>query len=343
MSGFAGHMMHPHDDLEMTREDLIGLIRSSLNGSLRFSEKIDGWGLCLLYISDKWYITRSKKDMELGGIPKEDIPERFKHNPKAVEVYTEALEIIESHDRDDWKDFGETGIYYVADVTKGRLNVIDYGSTTKLWIHCAIDKETGRTVPTPIISTTDLQVGGVNGYLMGNTGSNVSGGFEQTIESIMNPGETIGHYYQRRFIELLDQKYPVIFDMDKEAVVALWEAIFEGKGRLKILRKYLDEKMIDYLLGNKDDIYRYLREPLDNIILQVGTLINMDYFTASPSDSMIYFTLITNYNTYQYRRWRDNCMNHIPGNEGVVCQYKGKTYKWTGAFAPINQLWGQRK
>jgi len=33
-------------------------------------------------------------------------------------------------------------------------------------------------------------------------------------------------------------------------------------------------------------------------------------------------------------------MDNIVPSEGIVFKYKGKTYKFTGAFAPINQITG---
>ena len=33
-------------------------------------------------------------------------------------------------------------------------------------------------------------------------------------------------------------------------------------------------------------------------------------------------------------------MNKIVPTEGIVFKYQGKTYKFTGAFAPINQITG---
>ena len=33
-------------------------------------------------------------------------------------------------------------------------------------------------------------------------------------------------------------------------------------------------------------------------------------------------------------------LNKIVPVEGVVFKYKGKTYKFTGAFAPVNQILG---
>ena len=33
----------------------------------------------------------------------------------------------------------------------------------------------------------------------------------------------------------------------------------------------------------------------------------------------------------------------IVPSEGLVFKYKGKIYKFTGAFAPINQIWGSLK
>ena len=33
-------------------------------------------------------------------------------------------------------------------------------------------------------------------------------------------------------------------------------------------------------------------------------------------------------------------LNAIVPSEGIVFKYKGKTYKFTGAFAPINQITG---
>ena len=41
-------------------------------------------------------------------------------------------------------------------------------------------------------------------------------------------------------------------------------------------------------------------------------------------------------------RWMA-CKNKVFATEGIVVEYGGERYKWTGPFAPVNQLLGGRR
>ena len=49
-------------------------------------------------------------------------------------------------------------------------------------------------------------------------------------------------------------------------------------------------------------------------------------------------------NTYQIEKLQAiGGLDAVVPSEGVVFKYKGKIYKFTGAFAPINQILGSLK
>lgn len=334
MSGLAGHMMHPHDDFELTGAALKTMIGRSLKGSFIFTEKIDGWGAYFLKVGGTFRVARSRRDLEAGGIKEEDLASRFEHNPEAAKLYGWAIRNLEMYDRNStyiFQDFEATGAFYVCDVTDVALNIIKYPQC--VWLH-ECKSVSGQRFPLPNVDGYNIKISPVLS-LTNNICYNAAAGYECVVGRILEDDETIGEHYQGRLIQWMDNKQ---IALDPVLVRALWDSYMLNKGRKKVLSQYGQP---DNFLNLKQEAVQFIREPLDNLILQVGTLIEMGLGFPGPTNEVLLMMVEDNYGTPQYDRWRDNCFNRIPQREGVVFQYNGKTYKWTGAFAPINQMKGR--
>jgi hypothetical protein len=125
-----------------------------------------------------------------------------------------------------------------------------------------------------------------------------------------------------------------------------------------------NEKFLDWALSfDKNDHQKYVKDnmkPFEILFLNVGTEIlkNMSGFlAASPKSAVqkIRKDVIKAINTVRSSNDVKKIntlkaqiekleaiggLKSIVPSEGIVFKYKGKTYKFTGAFAPVNQIVG---
>ena len=125
-----------------------------------------------------------------------------------------------------------------------------------------------------------------------------------------------------------------------------------------------NEKFLDWALSfDKNDHQKYVKDnmkPFEILFLDVGAQIlkNMGGFLAASPDSAVQkirrdvmkaISTVRNSNDVKKintLRAQVEKLEAIGGlssivpSEGIVFKYKGKTYKFTGAFAPVNQIVG---
>lgn len=72
MSGAAGHLSHPYEDLNTTFQELVELIQDAAAGKLdEVSEKTDGINLSFSLIAGELRVSRNKSQMRSGGLNRE--------------------------------------------------------------------------------------------------------------------------------------------------------------------------------------------------------------------------------------------------------------------------------
>ena len=125
-----------------------------------------------------------------------------------------------------------------------------------------------------------------------------------------------------------------------------------------------DEKFLDWALSfDKNDHQKWVKDnmkPFEVLFFDVGAEILKNisgYLAASPKKAVqkIRKDVINAIKTVksggdvkkiQTLKFQLDKLNKIGGlsaivpSEGIVFKYKGKTYKFTGAFAPVNQILG---
>jgi hypothetical protein len=131
------------------------------------------------------------------------------------------------------------------------------------------------------------------------------------------------------------------------------------------MRKDIDnEKFLDWALSfDKNDHQKYVKDnmkPFEVLFFDVGAEILKNisgYLAASPDKAVqkirkdVIKAIKTVKNSKDVKkintlRLQLDKLNSIGGlssivpSEGIVFKYKGKTYKFTGAFAPVNQIVG---
>ena len=170
-------------------------------------------------------------------------------------------------------------------------------------------------------------------------------------------------YHQKWWENKITEEFPQATDEEKESLVRRW-AYFEKKFRLRGIQdeetrqKAIDFDKTNFQQQNKENVYQF-----EKIFLELGVdvLINIEnYLAVNPKESIndlrkdiqkvikqieksTDLEVLKKLN-YQLKRIEDiGGFDKLVPSEGIVFIYKGKTYKLTGLFAPVNQLLGLTK
>jgi hypothetical protein len=170
-------------------------------------------------------------------------------------------------------------------------------------------------------------------------------------------------YHQKWWEDKINEEFPKATEEEKNALVKRW-AYFEKKFRLRGIQdeetrtKAIDFDKTNFQQQNKENVYQF-----EKIFLELGVdvLSNIENFLAlNPKESIkdlkndIQRVIkqieqstdleVLKKLEYQLKRIEDiGGFDKLVPSEGIVFIYKGKTYKLTGLFAPVNQLLGLTK
>ncbi len=159
MGGAYGHLMHLHEDRDLTFEELKDVLRSATSGRLeRCTEKTDGMNLVFTWdeASGSVKVARSTGDIKSGGLDVEALAARFVGRPsnvadsltQAFRVLNAALNSTAVSITDRARAFDEGRAWYSLEVIDPACpNVINYDAR-RLVFHTHgsffIDQLTGR-------------------------------------------------------------------------------------------------------------------------------------------------------------------------------------------------------
>ena len=151
----------------------------------------------------------------------------------------------------------------------------------------------------------------------------------------------------------------------KNDLISRW--VFGNKSKPLNSKNFKDEKVLDWAKKmDKINFNKFAQQniaPFENLFLELGAkvLTNIENFiSASPEDSVRSIkkdlkstvsslqkggdlTKLSQLKRHLKRLSKAGGFKRIVPSEGVVFNYKGKTYKLTGTFAPINQILGSLK
>ena len=151
----------------------------------------------------------------------------------------------------------------------------------------------------------------------------------------------------------------------KNALISRW--VFGNKSKPLNSKNFKDEKVLDWAKKmDKINFNKFAQQniaPFENLFLELGAkvLTNIENFiSVSPEDSVRSIkkdlkstvsslqkggdlTKLSQLKRHLKRLSKAGGFKRIVPSEGVVFNYKGKTYKLTGTFAPINQILGSLK
>jgi hypothetical protein len=181
----------------------------------------------------------------------------------------------------------------------------------------------------------------------------------------LKDSDTLGLYHQKWWESFIIKKSKgSISSKILKGLVKRW-AFFDKSYAIRDMKKDIkDEKILDWVLSfDKNDHAKQVKEnmkPFETLFFEVGAEIMKnisDWLAVNPNstiqrmksklDSAISTVRkggdLKKLNTLKAQLDKLNAIggvNAIVPSEGIVFKYNGKTYKFTGAFAPINQITG---
>ena len=180
----------------------------------------------------------------------------------------------------------------------------------------------------------------------------------------LKDNDTLGLYHQKWWEAFILNKKKDVSSKVLEGLVRRW-AFFEKKYSIPMMRKDIeDEKFLEFVLDfDKKNHAKQVKEnmrPFEVLFFEVGAEIlkNVEGFIAANPDKAVQNMKknlkkaisvvksggdIKKLNRLKVQLDRLNAIGGtkaIVPSEGIVFKYKGKTYKFTGAFAPVNQITG---
>lgn len=381
MGGLSGHMMHPHDNLKLTVKDFFGLVKDSLTGSLKMTEKFDGFNIHFFLKDGKVRMARNGSDLANGGFGYEDIDNRF-DNQRVREVFKLGYNLfVEDYAKGliEWDMHQSTFNCEIID--KGITNIMYYPEAMIIlhniwyWQHDEVGKWVVKHIE-PVMyngvldeyyferesisqASYERMMQAMNLLRISYqpfTNFETKEFYIDMLRTMVNLGldfdDTLEDYYRLRFKEVMKIAFPETNGY-KQFLDELFDRFFGvRKVGLRDLRKMVDFD-IDPILKEERNLMFITRRELDAFVLKIGTIItgrtsglNKKFGTESEAENVLRIKIretLANDPGKQFRtRWAD-CWYNIPTIEGVTVEYQGNIYKWTGAFAPINQFIGGRR
>lgn len=345
--------MHPHDNTHLTIKGFTGLIRNSLSGKIKMSEKLDGFNIHFMKYNGELRLARNAKDLLTGGFGKVDIANRFE-NDRVHNVFMTGFEMISKQfNLDNLSEFTLTGETYNAEIIViGRTNIMHYGQNMLVvhnihrWVKYGEKYQVAEIRPvksgftarfnyTPML---DVETAGITDTL-----------FREVFEPLgLTEDDTLLDYYKAMYVIILD-KLGYDLTQDPHTYSTLFHRFFGWDNtNLRVIRKNAKFD-IQPILDAERFIMKAIKADLDNWVLAIGTRMLQRARGLNSASGTEYKACAileeeinkTNKSDEFTRRW-GYTGNTIFGMEGIVVEYKGDLYKWTGPFAPINQLLGGR-
>lgn len=341
--------MHPHDNHNLTIGQFKSLLASSMLGHLPMTEKIDGFNIHYMKYNGKIRLARNGKDILEGGFGYNDINNRFS-NDRVRNIFRNAYDIIQGLDRDSIPEFTTTHKTVNAEIIiQGTTNIMKYARTIVIPHNMWVWNGTTGTPCEEIKNNMELEYVPAHRAMVGALMEQLA---KEEFEPLgLTETNSLYDYYAIRFAFVIQEKFPELLEKCPLVVIILFDRFMGiNKTNLREIRKMTDENISPVLAAEKK-IMQVVKEPLDRWVLAIGTFMlnrakglnheyGCEYAAAAELENAI--TRADKDETFN-RRW-GYCGNKIFGMEGLVVKFKGNLYKFTGPFAPINQLLGgQRK
>lgn len=359
MGGLSKHMMHPCDNLKLSRKDVLIMMMQTTSPRCRKVEKVDGLNIHFLNVQGELRMARNNKDLLTGGFGPGDLENRF--NKKVADIYEEAYHrALEANVIDFIPTWQRQHVTLNCECVYGTPNIINYGEVSMVvahnWWHWTeedshysldyVDNEfpqdfnfTNRFFP-----DNELKVELPGNFIDWEQ-------IDKELDKVFRGCGTIRELYQLNFVERVANTWGIGFIREnQDAMRELFNRFFDKQTmNLRVLRKMIavgDGGTLDNILLSKDSIVKDVKADLEKFILDWGQLILRNcsnYLNEwNPKATILMNEVLKkakDTNLYKMNQKRMSDMHPNP-LEGIVMEYNGELYKWTGSFAPINQIVG---
>lgn len=389
MGGLAGHLMHVHEDWDLTFGDIKQIIRLAGSGKLEnCCEKVDGVNLFVTWDARTGQVkaARGKGDIAAGGLSHDDLVQKYAKQPMAAQTFSHGFQAISrallsvpfdvltcafDHMGDVW--------YSVEILWEGNPNVIRYDGNRLIFhrdssgrrssdgqrlngavspnfdalgvaihhmqpplgwqvqgttMHDAFDVHPGD------VSHTLHEIDRVMSQVVGTTDTTtldkfIEGKVRQYIKVPWLPAGT-RHWFVRRLMQ--DKRAPTISQLTKgfakDQASTLRAINSTSDAILASITEELAAIMSDYSACVLQPARSSLVSDPDAEASRIREAVIRAYCELTESGEPANVALA------HRNMARIGNLDSVVAIEGIVFTYKGKTYKFTGTFAAVNQILG---
>lgn len=359
MSGLAGHMNHPFDNMDLNKYDIKNLIQGVVDFGNEVVEKLDGYNIHVFYNNGVKF-ARNKKDLMDGGMTVEDMINKWAKAPHVMEVYVKCAKIIipfveTIKDNFIWDDQDSMLTLNCECIIKGITNILYYPEDAvyihNLWIWYKTGEEPNvREIPEflrrDIKKFPQVHIKNVLKFTKTSTTSIIYDHFFSQIDNCFGNCCTIEELYKKNFKQEL-QVMGMNTENESEVVDLLFNRVFkyDRSVNIKQIRTMTPNyTYVDFIYNHEKFIRDTVTWRLKTLIYQIGDFLishMSGYFSENHKGTVIQ-NLIDNLNNIErdpnYLYWEDYMNNQINPLEGFVVHYMGRSYKFTGSFAIINRI-----
>ena len=380
MGGAYGHLNHPFDNRNLTFGDFKTLIINTLQGKLnnegQVAEKTDGQNIMVTWKNGKLRAARNKGHLKNFGAASLDIngvKSMFSGRGDIEKAFVYAMTDLQKaigglNEKQKDKIFGNGKKFMSLEIIyPATSNVIPYDKSL-LQFHGTIEYDANGT-PIGSDSGSARVLAGMIKQINQNVQKtfSVTGPFLTKLPKVkdfsskqsyflnklkklqnqydLNDSDTLDDYHQAYWMEYIfngakQTDYPNPVNNVLVKLTKRW-AFFDKSYKIPQIRKDLEkypkflnwvlktDKLSDFIAANPNQAVQKIRSDLAKAISKVRT----------SKDPKVLYTLKTQLD----RLNAIGGLKAVVPTEGVTFMFKGKLYKYTGAFAPANQILGMLK
>ena len=334
MGGLSGHMKHPWEDVTLTPADLKKMVRNGL-----YTEKIDGFGVQFRFNQDtkKFHLIRNKAHIDRGGLDGTAIMSEYAGKDAGIAFWIAynlinqpylLLTIQELLQKTGGGELRVIGDIVYKDIT----NIIKYDAPFFAVHAITLDdiplKVESLPWPKEFVVGHQVRVCGVD---MNDV---------EKMVSFINKDEnkTFGEIYREEFNRhwdsniLLYDELPIVKELMFRRMIG--EDTYHGENKVT-LKDIKDLSKSPEVIGALDkklgSLFIECTTPVREIVTRIGSYLKEHtHSTLGKGYGMMEeMASIPNYSAPTL----DNIF------EGLVFEYEGKTFKWTGSFGMYNKLY----
>ena len=337
MGGLSGHMKHPWEDVTLTPADLKKMVRNGL-----YTEKIDGFGVQFRFneTTKKFHLIRNKAHIDRGGLDGTAIMSEYAGKDAGIAFWI-AYNLINQPYllytvEELLKKTGGGEIRVVGDIVyKDITNIIKYDAPF-FAVHAITFDDTPLKVesfpwPKEFVVGHQVRVCGVDMNV-------IEGMVDRISPTKLDYNKTFEEIYREEFDRhwdsniLLYDELPIVKELMFRRMVGKETYYGNDKVDLKGIKDLSKSPEVIGALDKKlGSLFIECTTPVREIVTRIGSYLK-EHTHSTLGKSYGYMQDMSSLPNYSVPTL-DNIF------EGLVFEYEGKTFKWTGSFGMYNKLY----